>query len=559
MRLLIPGLQRRKTRYYYRRRIPAALQDHFQSRTIGVSLRTACPKEAQQRLLSVHAQVETLFEEVRTITSQLNHSRARQIADDWRRRTLNEDLERRIQGSLRPTEPDSQRHHLAGVLQKMDFASEAGWINQVGHHQGLTLETGSPDWKRLAFHLVQAQLEALQEIGQRDMSGNQTLRYYDTPEPEAATPEVDLRLSAVFERWQQAQERNERTLIDWQVAITRFIELKGDLDVRRIQRRDVREFAEKCRELPRHMPKHERRMTLQQLVARYKDKPTERLASGTINKYLTALKSVLALAVKEDWLAVNPALGVSLETNANAPRSRVPFALDDLHQIFMLSPVFRHGERSVGGAGEAAYWLPLMALYSGARLEELGQLRLTDIRQEGEIAYFDINRDDPGKSLKNASSARRVPLHPALLEAGFLDEVERQRRLGSTHLFPALRHDMIKCTGPFSKWINRYLSRTCGVDDKRKVFHSFRHTFKDACREAEVPGEVQEALMGHSSGKVGDSYGRGFSMRRLFEEISKVKYNGLILPPRPAVLREVKQSQEDGESILPQSRPGWAA
>ena len=49
---------------------------------------------------------------------------------------------------------------------------------------------------------------------------------------------------------------------------------------------------------------------------------------------------------------------------------------------------------------EAAYWLPLLALYTGARLEELGQLRKKDIKESNGIWYINITDEAEGASLK---------------------------------------------------------------------------------------------------------------------------------------------------------------
>ncbi len=78
------------------------------------------------------------------------------------------------------------------------------------------------------------------------------------------------------------------------------------------------------------------------------------------------------------------------------------------------------------------------------------------------------------------------------------------------------------------------------VDHTANTFHSFRHTFKRACREAGLSEEVHHALTGHSGGGVGRRYGRerrvdgsldrGISLQRLQSEINKVSYPGLVLP-----------------------------
>ncbi len=92
-------------------------------------------------------------------------------------------------------------------------------------------------------------------------------------------------------------------------------------------------------------------------------------------------------------------------------------------------------------------------------------------------------------------------------------------------MFPDLKPDVHgTLTGNFSKWWRRY-ARQVGVTDPRKVFHSFRHAFKDACRAARVTEEVHDALTGHAGGGVGRSYGSGVPLEVLAEGVGKVRYD----------------------------------
>ena len=92
----------------------------------------------------------------------------------------------------------------------------------------------------------------------------------------------------------------------------------------------------------------------------------------------------------------------------------------------------------------------------------------------------------------------------------------------------------------WTKWFGRYLRRT-GVKDTRKVFHSFRHTFKDALRAANVGEDLNDALLGQKHSSVGRGYGakqksgakdivRRFGMERLKSAVYAVEYEGLRLP-----------------------------
>ena len=189
------------------------------------------------------------------------------------------------------------------------------------------------------------------------------------------------------------------------------------------------------------------------------------------------------------------------------------------------------GERPQGGAAEAAKWLPLMALFTGARLEEIGQALTSDLKHEDDIHYLDINTLDrrAGKRVKNRSSRRKLPLHPELIRCGLLVYIEERRQAGDGRLFPALRPSVTgQMTGNWSKWWSRYTD-SLGITDPRKVFHSFRHAFKDACRAARIEEELHDALTGHTSASVGRRYGNGVPLEVLAEAVAKVSYKGLDL------------------------------
>ena len=77
--------------------------------------------------------------------------------------------------------------------------------------------------------------------------------------------------------------------------------------------------------------------------------------------------------------------------------------------------------------------------------------------------------------------------------------------------------------GAWSKWFTRFLRKTVGIEEPKKVFHSFRHTFKDMGREAGLREDVHDALTGHSGGGVGRGYGRGFGLKAMAAEMAKIE------------------------------------
>ena len=103
-----------------------------------------------------------------------------------------------------------------------------------------------------------------------------------------------------------------------------------------------------------------------------------------------------------------------------------------------------------------------------------------------------------------------------------------------------------KQSGQWTKWFNRRL-RSIGITDKRKVFHSFRHLFKDALRSAGVPEDLNDALTGHSNSSVGRGYGakeilRRFGMDALKDAIYSVKYKELNLSKVSSAQKKVTRN-----------------
>jgi hypothetical protein len=132
--------------------------------------------------------------------------------------------------------------------------------------------------------------------------------------------------------------------------------------------------------------------------------------------------------------------------------------------------------------------------------------------------------------VKTASSIRKVPAHPHLLKVGLLRycqsllEAYASVNAENRPLWPDLKSvaEGKPLSAPWSQWFGRFLRQTAGVKDRRKVFHSFRHSFKRMARNAGVPEEFHDAITGHAGGgSVGKSYGRGVSLKPLLEAMER--------------------------------------
>lgn len=269
----------------------------------------------------------------------------------------------------------------------------------------------------------------------------------------------------------------------------------------------------------------------------------EGCTAANIKNKLSRLRTLLQWAADNGYAASNAADGVSIKDGEAAKNKRRSFDLASLNAIFS-SPIYAKSERPSDSrsAGDAAYWLPLLALFTGARREELGQLRPDDVVRlsypapdgQPQSAWFLklIEVDDEGTAtvLKNAASERLVPVHPELERLGFVRFALAMKEQGRTRIFHALKPSKFgRLTDKWGQWFTIYRRDVCGVTDRRMVFHSFRHTFKDYARHAGIVEAVQREIMGHSGDDVADDYGSGHSLYRLVEGMSLYKVSGLTL------------------------------
>ncbi|CAM3446615.1 site-specific integrase [Parendozoicomonas haliclonae] len=225
-----------------------------------------------------------------------------------------------------------------------------------------------------------------------------------------------------------------------------------------------------------------------------------------------------------------------LKVSKDNKTKRIPFTADDLKKIF--SGHLYNGSEPVY---PARYWLPVLALYTGARIEEICQLNVSDIKKsDGGNWYIDINDEEAGKKLKTENAVRHVPIHPQLERAGFLEFV---KSVQTENLFVEGLSNRAKKSSNLSQWFNRdeprckgYFVR-CGITKNgsrgnrewTKVFHSFRHTFITACRDSGLQDSYIAAIVGHEQAyAITHGYGDKYSTDLLATEMDKV-----ILPEFP--------------------------
>lgn len=277
-----------------------------------------------------------------------------------------------------------------------------------------------------------------------------------------------------------------------------------------VRESSYKEFKTTVKEFKRAV--HKRPADLQRSdIAIYRDKLIGAgLARATVGKKVGFLSTLLQTAFDAGLIPHNAARGMRIPKPKLAEQKRRAFTADELRRIFT-SPVYMRGLRPRAAGGEAAVWVPLIGLATGARLEEICQLRVADLYMDADHGLLmRISDSEEGQKLKTTGSRRVVPLPPDLVRAGLIMYWQELRDAREVWLFPKLEpdHDQRR-GGNWGKWFARYLRgrQGCGIVDRQVVFHSLRHTFKTLCREAGISEEVHDALTGHVGQTVGRTYG----------------------------------------------------
>jgi len=437
-----------------------------------------------------------------------------------------------------------QREHMVHELATMQEALALGDITAVEDDVALlladfeiNLDRKSVAYRELGTQALRAYVRALQAIDKRN-AGEPIETPKFTRGSQRATVATGTLRDAV-KGWQKERQRPAGTLHEYERAVEMFIELHGDLSVAEIKKSHARKFREAVQQVPQRRIGALRGAKLPEMSEWGQKHPSiPKVSAGTVNKQLGALQAIAGWAeqnglLPEDTPWSNPFAKMKVREEQS---ERTSFETAELKLLFA-APVFTKHEYPQGARGPAAFWLPLLALFTGARQAELAGLTVGNVQADEETAtplMYITSEASRGKRLKTASSQRVVAVHPQLVKLGFLTFVDvRRHENANAWLFPLVAPDKGRSgIAAWSKWFGRYL-RKQGVTDTAKVFHSFRHSVTDALRRGKVDHELREALVGHSLGSKVD-YGAKQMLSRwgaaaLKDAVSKISYPGLDL------------------------------
>lgn len=337
-----------------------------------------------------------------------------------------------------------------------------------------------------------------------------------TTAPTATTQSLSTLSELYIKEGNSSGAWREANTLDVQRALRDFFVLMGDMPISDFDAEQARILKHRLGRLPQYFSQRPefKGMTLRQVVESTMTYPT--ITAVTVNNRLRKLTAFFNWCKSNAYITLNPLAGVKVMAGA-AKEARLSFTPADLETILNLD-MLRHEARK----HPCRFWLPLLARFSGARLEELCQLHIDDFCTVQNIPCIRIDDRRDGQQLKNRSSRRIIPIHPMLLELGIQTYIDSVRASGASRGFPQLEAVRGKYGYGPSKWFGRYRNKL-GISDPKKTFHSFRHTFVDDLREAGVQDSIIKQLLGHADDSVTFGiYGSRTPIKEMARAVKKI-------------------------------------
>lgn len=544
--------------YWFRCSIPRDIKKSYPKTEETFSLETSDYQDALKKHRQASAEVDNRFAEHRQQLArqkepglhELTQEQIKHVEEVYYAHLLDEDEDLRLVGL-----DDGEFEEYEDLIDDIDSVNRRGlsrgelppyarseaaeiltWSNV-----NLKLGPDSPSWPKLIRVVLAASVRAAAAKRER----NEGVPVETPTMPEAIQAQNGPLASTLISEWVAEKSRanggwTPATAKANKLWAERFIEMVGDSPMDRYGKAEAREFKTALLSLPPNWTKVKglEKLAMKDAARRAAELNLEPMAGKNVNKVLGFLRAFWNWAeANYDDVPGNPFDGLNVKISSKARDERHPFTLAELATIFR-SPIYT-GCQSVryhNTSGDlipsdhGIYWVPLVGLFTGCRSGEIIQLRTEDLKVASGIAYIEVTDEGEDLSLKNSGSRRRIPVHARLKELGFLRFVERQRKQGHKRLFPDLPKaaDGTYSTAYATKFGNTL--KALGVKHDRISFHSFRHSFEDACRNSCIPLDFVNALQGHAQQGMAGRYGNGlYGLQLLSEQMEKLHFDGLDL------------------------------
>ncbi|WP_407730343.1 tyrosine-type recombinase/integrase [Pseudomonas helleri] len=469
--------------WYVRLAVPIDVRKAMGGKTVLIqSLKTGLRSEAMNRRLSILSDWKAAFAAAR---------KKRALPEEWQTSVISQlqqfdqlatDQKRKLIGETVPDLPAADPKMLAKIMADPDLVEIITTLVKTKRANGLTGDLQHEDFLANMFkRMVPLQLMRRHQLTAQQRTELETLTK-DPSSYKSKSPINKARL-AIFREHRQGRAIAAKT-IDQQES--------------------------KLEKLSDFLKAGERSLDFD-AVSAWLD--SLKLTSKTLTQYLLAGSVFWRWAMKHDvrWREDFKDRANPFE-NHDLPQVRGKAKTDAQRKDFNLEDIAKlHAAASIGGHATLAD-LILLGTYTGARIEELCQLKAEHVIEPDGIKSFDI------VDSKTAAGIRSVPIHPAL--ATLVDRLVEQSKDG--YLVPS---DNMNKYGIRSDALSKAFGRLKEAQGfgSQHVFHSIRKTVVTQLHRADVRSELIAELIGHETGTVTfDVYSQGATTAQKLVAISKL-------------------------------------
>lgn len=555
-------LYRKGNIYYFRYVVPAQLRERIGRCEVRISLATGYLYEARRRCtILANALPEMLEESGMTLTYKDIKSRLYRLLEDL--------FEEKVRNPLMPPEPeDPMETYAKGLTVNMaqrDLSKEVftNPVFQKGMYEHLLLSQckDAEDFERkrdrisqkiknftqedlyitfaernipflidreyfskeeltgadirtkylLGKALLQVEVELYERLCKDDdgefdaFPGGTVLEKPAAVYAPSPVPQKSLLFSEAIEQYRGEKIKQNKwkpkSVPDHLDRLQTYLLINGDKPVSEITREDLILLRDTLLALPKNWRRlhREKATSIAELMDTVSGEG-KTLSIPTVNNAIITIGGLL------EWCQLNGYIEhvfwskLTIDDNRSDIDKKSAFSNEDLQIIFS------HSRFTDGKIIKSAYfWTPLIALFSGMRVEEIAQLLCSDIQEQESIPFFSITElggdaDGKGKSIKGKNTSQRsVPIHPTLIRLGLLDYHKCVTRQGHQRLFPEL--NVTEKTPNFgaqcSNYFNRWVKTLNLANADKKSFHSFRHTFENYFKLLDLRDASYHELIGH--------------------------------------------------------------
>lgn len=510
----VPGTEIRGGIYHLKKRVPKELQSIIGRELVRKSLKTGDPYEAARKVRELECEWDGLRDAI--------------ISD-----------ERRVQLMSRlPPHQKAMLEDVGGFDQLMaEFKRSTQARNFMIAGDPATINdelTDDPNKSDLERRMIRAGngAEHAAELNELEMHMTTEGKVLQALGEDVKLPLGTFGMNELAEAFIDAKESSPTTAETVRYVVRRFVELHGDIPITDMKNAHLRKYAEKIIRVPISTSPSLRKLSILEAIKWAEIEGAKTIGERTLGSHIAHLKSLTAFATPQGYLETDPFSAFKTvrrrtKFSKDAGSRRLPLSSEQITSILDYCDEAFHPET-------IDYWAPIIAAYQGARREEIGQLLENNIHDIEGVICFSFTDEGDGQTIKSKASVRMVPVHPKILQRGFLAVVENRRATGGGLLFQyaprwgkqlqTLKPDARgRLTETYGKRFSRMLRKNLNITDDRYVFHSFRHSWQDAANAANIKDSHRRILAGRSAlDPVESGYGEGPSKADLLKSLEQI-------------------------------------